>query len=159
MCASAVQTILSYYGIDEEEQKLMIDLNTQNDGTLPKNIISLFERFEFKVKFGQTGIKGLKLCIDKNLPILISLQAYPKTIYKDWEKNNDSGHYVVVIGYTSNTIIFSDPSCIYDTYLTNDELLARWHDIDQENNKLKQHYILPYGKRIHYNSNLIKHMK
>jgi predicted double-glycine peptidase len=157
--ASAVQSILLYYGIGKEEEELMSLLNTQSKGTLPENIVRLFKQFDFKVKLGQTGIKGLRLCIDKKLPVLISVQAYPEIKNKDWEKQYDNGHYVVVIGYTSETIIFSDPSCVYDTYLTNEELLARWHDIDQNKNVLKQHYILPYGKQANYSSNLIKHME
>jgi len=156
--ASSVQAILLYYGIDKNEKDLMTLLDTKPKGTELENIIWLFKNFGFKVKNGHTGIKGLKLCIDKNRPVLICLQAYPEKKFEDWEKQYDNGHYVVAIGYTENTIIFSDPSCVYDTYLTNEELLKRWHDLGSNNEKIQRCYILPYGKKPHYNSEIIKHL-
>jgi len=49
---------------------------------------------------------------------------------EDWKTDYDDGHYAIVIGYQDNIVIFEDPSSFRRTWLTEEEFLARWHDVN-----------------------------
>jgi ABC-type bacteriocin/lantibiotic exporter with double-glycine peptidase domain len=61
---------------------------------------------------------------------------------EDWKTDYDDGHYAIVIGYHGNIIIFEDPSSIRRTWLTEEEFLARWHDVDPRKNKKLEHFAM-----------------
>ena len=127
--ASAVQSVMAYYGNNITEEALIKSLGTNPDeGTSPAHIIDFFKKEGFDVKYGRMTIGILERFVDQKFPVIIVLQAYREdehSIYKDdWE----DGHYVVVIGYDDDKIFFEDPSSMNKTYLTYDELEERWHD-------------------------------
>jgi hypothetical protein len=47
---------------------------------------------------------------------------------EEWRKEYNCGHYVVLIGYHENVLLFQDPSSFKRTWMTELEFLARWHD-------------------------------
>jgi len=159
--ASAVQVMLLYYGIDKREGQIIKKVDTTEEGTERENIIAYFKSFGFKVEEDQNyTIDDLKEFVDKNLPVMIALQAWvDDPVVDGWEKGWDNGHYVVVTGYTDSHIIFSDPSSVYDTYLTYEEFEERWHDVGKTpDDKLVHYAMIPYGKVPNFHSNLFIHM-
>jgi predicted double-glycine peptidase len=60
----------------------------------------------------------------------------------EWRRDYDNGHYVVVIGHQDNIIIFEDPASSRQTWLTEREFLARWHDIDNRTGKKMEHFAM-----------------
>lgn len=153
--AAVVQAMLMYYGDDKRENELVEDLNTNRKGTWIKNIVKFFKNRGFKIKHGEEySIDDIKKFIDKKIPVIIALQAWPEKEKKNWEKGYSNGHYVTVIGYTDRGMIFSDPSSIYRTFLTYKDLNKRWHDIE-EDKKVEHYAIIPHGKSPKYNKNKI----
>jgi hypothetical protein len=90
--------------------------------------------------------------------VILCIQAWAdgKVNYaKSW----DHGHYVVAIGYNGRekTILFHDPSVPDQrAFLTQKELLDRWHDVDRKGAKYTNFGIAIYGKKPKFRSKLVK---
>jgi len=165
--ASAYQQQLMYYGREFREEELIKALNTVstkifNNGTKFKDIISFTKKQKLKYDFFE-GLEAQNLIdfIDKKIPVLILLQAYPeKNDHKkmDWSKDYKDGHYVNAIGYTKDKIIFEDPSSFTRTFLTFTELNERWHGVNDEgkNDEISKAFII--YSTPNFKSNEIKHM-
>ena len=77
-------------------------------------------------------VNDLRRGIDAGFPTLLTLQAYRESSRPYRELWGD-GHWVVAIGYDRQRILFEDPSAFRRTWLADDELHQRWHDIDRGN--------------------------
>jgi len=154
--ASAVQAILYYYGIEIREDKLISKLNTNSEeGTNINRIEKLFKEYNLKTKSQQLmTIDDLKSYIDKNIPVIICIQAWGDK-NKDYS-SYDNGHYVIAVGYDDKNIICEDPS-LNDNRgsLSYQELDKRWHDIDGKN-KLEHFGIVVFGKPPKFDPSIIK---
>jgi ABC-type bacteriocin/lantibiotic exporter with double-glycine peptidase domain len=129
--AKSLQLILAYYGLDVREDILIKELASNvSYGTLADNIKAVAEKYGFKVvaKRGMS-LGTLKKYIDDERPVIVLLQAWADQYMtiKDWRKANEHGHYVIVIGYKDDKIIFEDPSSFPRVWMTEEEFLARWH--------------------------------
>jgi len=155
--ASALQSILIYYGYDIREEEIIKLLKTNGrTGTSIKNIKKVAKKFNLKFKEGRLNIEKLKENVKNKIPTLIAIQAWNKRKIKSWKNEWNSGHYLIVIGYSKKYVYFEDPACITKTFLSWKELLERWHDIDIEKGKkikLKNWGIYFYGKEPVYNPN------
>lgn len=142
--AKALQTLLAYYGIDIREDVLMKELKTSKvDGSSVDEIRTFAKAQGFRVIARQNmSIETLKDHIDQGDPVLVLLQAWAnkRLTPEEWKNNNDDGHYVIVIGYGKDRIIFEDPSSFSRTWLTLKEFRERWHDINPENGKILQRF-------------------
>lgn len=125
--------VLAYYGINERETQLIDIEGLPDDGLETVNLLDLLHRFENKgitLDAGTMTLDDIHGAIDDGYPVILAIQAYaddPDQIYTDdW----DDGHYVVAIGYDEERIIFQDSASWERTFLTNLELLDRWHDSD-----------------------------
>lgn len=141
--ASAFQSILAFYDVDIDEGTLIEYLGTNDESGTNIKMIEKIAREKFGLKtINRTNltIEKVKKLIDKNVPVLMLIQAWPwpEEENPDWEKMWTEGHYVVAVGYTSDKMIFEDPSSVVRTYIPFDELDARWHDYD----------LLPNGKKL-----------
>ena len=67
-------------------------------------------------------------------------------------------NYVVCIGYSSDRIIFEDPSSYTRTYLSFNELEERWHDRDDNNKKDPESVSIVIKGKPKFKSNKIVHM-
>ena len=153
----AIQAALAYFGLDVREDKIIKMTNTTKHGASIKSIIKVINLYQFKYKASQMRITDLKKYIDKNYPVIISLQAWTKKKRVNWKNNWSDGHYVVAIGYDKNKIYFADPSSIYKTYLTYKELEDRWHDKDVNGKKYINYGIAVFGRKK-YSSKKFVHM-
>jgi ABC-type bacteriocin/lantibiotic exporter with double-glycine peptidase domain len=157
--ANAVQKICEYYGEDYREMDLVKILkSTPTNGTDLQPIIDFFIKAKFKIDVKEhLSIAELKEYIDKDIPVILMIQAWIKneSEYKGWS----NGHYTVCIGYTRDEILFADPS-LYDIgYIPNNKLLERWHDLDVGDKKYYQLGIAVYGKKPKFDLEKIEEIK
>ncbi len=145
--ASAIQSILIYYGIDVRAGLIIEKAGTNYDyGTTPANMRAVFKSYKLKCTAGKMTIADIKDCLDKKTPVILLLQAWTRQENVDWKNNWSDGHYVIAIGYDSKKIYFEDPSSFGRTYLTYDELLKRWHDKDKNDKKYINWGLVVTGK-------------
>jgi len=157
--ADSVQKVLVYYGEDYREMNLAEILKSDpENGTLVKNIVDFFHSKGFKavVKEKMT-IKDLIKHIDRNIPVIIMIQAWGDT-GKDYSKDWDDGHYVVVMGYTKDKLIIADPALFTLGYIPKKELVKRWHDVDGDK-KTYQLGISVFGKKPKFDMDKIEKIK
>ena len=131
--AKVLQLVMAYYGVDVREDELIKDLKTCDIGTRVNSMIKVAEKNGFKVYAkSRMLLKTVKKYVDNNQPVIVLVQAWADRYMtlKDWKEDNENGHYVIVIGYRKDTIVFEDPSSIRRTWLKEDEFIARWHDVD-----------------------------
>jgi len=152
--ASAVSTILQFYGYDEREEQAMKGMKTDKSGTSITHIVDYFKKHGFQVVAKSSTVDEIKGWIDQCLPVILSLQAWPDNNTDGWQDKNTSGHYVIAVGYTDQHIICSDPSSVYDSYIPYAELDRRWHD--EDDGKIYDHYVIvPSGQAPVYEHNRI----
>jgi predicted double-glycine peptidase len=157
--ASVVQAVLFYYGIESREDKISEKTKTDKTGTNVNDIINTLNSYNLKTDARSMFVQDLKNYIDKSIPVIIAIQAWSKNKKIDYAKTYDEGHYVVVIGYDENNIIFEDPSILNNkAYLSYKELEERWHDKTNKKEKLEHFGIAVYGKAPNFNINKFKHI-
>lgn len=143
--AAALQVVMEYYGVEMRGDELRKELKTDKDGTDYVNMIALAEKQGFKV-FASEGVslEQLKHFIDDGYPVIVLVQAWAEKYmtFKEWESDYDNGHYVVVIGYQDNIIVFEDPASPRRTWLTEEEFLARWHDVDPRTDRKLENFAM-----------------
>ena len=150
-CGScAASTIMQFYGTDVREKDVMNKMGVSPKGTGLDHMINYFKNQGFKVDSGPFTVDKVKNFIDRCIPVIMILQAWPDTRKKGWENGHSNGHFVVAVGYTDRHIIFSDPSSVYDTYLSYEDVEKRWHDTDLDGTVLNHYAVVPYGKRPVY---------
>jgi ABC-type bacteriocin/lantibiotic exporter with double-glycine peptidase domain len=158
--AKALQLVFMYYGVDVREDELMRELETDENGTHVENMISAAERRGFQV-VARCGVslKTVKKFVDEKYPVIVLVQSWAERYMtlEDWKKDYENGHYVIIIGYSGNIIVFEDPGSIRRTWLTDEEFIARWHDMDHRTQKkLNRFAMVLLGK--HPAAKSIEHM-
>ena len=158
--AKAMQSILTYYGIDLLEIEIIKIAKSNSDGTPIHGMIKVAKHFGFNAKAEKITIDKLKKYINRKIPVILLIQAWAKRKIKNWKNDWKDGHYVVAIGYDKKRIYFEDPYAVLRTYLTYSELEERWHDIDSSTGKKYEHsgIILLSDKKGSYNPDKIIHM-
>jgi predicted double-glycine peptidase len=141
------QAILAYYGQDSTEFGLLdlFDIDSES-GMQEDEIINFFKDNDFNVKAGKLTKEDLIDYIDKDIPIILLLQAY-KDDEEDYKETDEYGHYVICIGYDDENIIFEDPAVFGRTILSFKELEDRWH-CEGEKKELEHYGIVITGKEI-----------
>jgi predicted double-glycine peptidase len=143
--AKALQMVMEYYGVEIREDILIKELRTDTSGTSVDSMISLAQKNGFKVYLTiEVSLEQLKHFVDDGYPVIVLVQAWAQRYMtlEDWKTDYDDGHYAIVIGYNSNIIIFEDPSSIRRTWLTEEEFLARWHDVDPRTKRKLEHFAM-----------------
>jgi len=165
--AASLQAVLYYYGIEVREDHLIRTLDVK-----PTNIVHsgidpdvLKQKIEdlwgLKVIMKQMTIKEVINFINKNIPVILALQAWrgedeakPNT---DYSKAYEDGHYAVAIGYTDRHLIFEEPSILTNRgYLPFTELEVRWHDKDFNGNIYEHLGLAVYGKKPAFTPDTVK---
>jgi predicted double-glycine peptidase len=148
--AKALQLVMAYYGLDIREDELMTELKCTSEGTPIEHMISLAEKYGFEViAQSRVSLGTVKGYVNKGIPVIVLVQAWAERYmtFEDWKNDNDDGHYVIVIGHSDSTIVFEDPAPFRKTWMTEEEFLIRWHDVDPlTNTRLEQFAIVLLGK-------------
>ncbi len=156
--AAALQSILYYYGNEYDEGTLAADLKSDPDlGTNYRNIMDFAEAQGLQAESRtDMTINDLEADVRAGKPVIVALQAWsenPDTYSDDW---ND-GHYAVVVGYDNNRIYFMDPLQLGNyTYIITSEFLARWHDTDNDNVTVLNHFgVVIWGDKSGYDPSIV----
>jgi predicted double-glycine peptidase len=141
--AKALQTVMAYYGVEMREDELMDELGTDESGTSVTNMTSVAHAKGFQVKAGNGwSLEDVKGLVDGGRPVIVLLQAWAERYMSldDWREDHDDGHYAIVIGHANGIVVFEDPSSFRRTWLTEEEFLARWHDMDKKTREKFEHF-------------------
>jgi ABC-type bacteriocin/lantibiotic exporter with double-glycine peptidase domain len=129
--ANVMESILDYYGIDVGEEVLMKLAGTNKEiGTTIAGMEKIAKKYRLKFKAGAMTIEEIKRYIDKKIPVVLSLKAWPEKKV-DWTLDSVEGHYAIAVGYDRSRIYFEDPYKSVRTYLSFKELEIRWHSVDR----------------------------
>ena len=152
------QTMLEYYGENHREDELVkyvradqVTMSDDKNDANAEKIIKFFEEEKgFKVDAREMTINDLISYIDRDIPVIVMIQAYGDM--EDYSSEWRSGHYVVAIGYTRNKMLFEDPSSFQVGYIPMREFLSRWHDQDEDRRYIN-YGIAVYGKPPKFDKN------
>jgi len=143
--AKALQIVMAYYGIDVREDELLGELKCDAGGVPVQNMISVAEKRGFNVvaKCG-VSLERVKQYVDENHPVIVLAQAWAERYMtlEDWKEDNDDGHYVIVIGHHGYVIVFEDPASFRRTWMTEEEFVVRWHDVDPRTQEKFDHFAM-----------------
>lgn len=147
--AAALQAILAYYGIDVRQDVLMQKLGTnERDGTKYWEIVRVAREYGLTAATMSNMTRDQMISeINRGVPVLIAIQAWidsgdPRNL-TEWKARKDDGHYVIAVGYDHERMYFEDPAMFGIGYIAFDELEARWHDYDQNGNRL-DHFAITF---------------
>ncbi len=133
---ACTQSILASYGIIYK-QDVLSDMLKEKPlyGTDYHDIIHFFQMLDFQALFHiDMNIETIKDYINKNIAPMLLIQSWKddKIDYTfDWR----DAHYTIACGYCDDRIIFMDPYTLgHYTFITNSELLNRWHAADPSGN-------------------------
>ncbi len=140
--ASALQSVLGYWGKDVDEAELMRLLHTTPEaGTYPEDIVSGARSlgFEAQAKENLTLDEVEQFTSDGN-PMIGLAQVWRSqsgsapSVEEDW----DNGHYIVVLGVDSDYVYFQDPYVrMSKAFVPRKMFEAHWHQVmggDLKNN-------------------------
>lgn len=163
--AAAVQSVIAYYENDmPRETEVMKWLHTvpcdvMNIGSAIQSVISfLTERgytLEHKEYF---TIEEVVQYIQRDIPVIVLMQAWAEQRPKDYSMTYTDGHYIVAIGYNlfQKRLFFADPSLETRGWLDFDELNARWHAVDETGKKVEHYGFAVSGKKPNFSNKVIK---
>lgn len=154
----ALQAVLVYYGIEVRSDVLMRRTRATADGSPVRAIVETALLYGLTCTSKPMTLPEVQRYIDRGIPVILLLQAWAERKPVDWGECWNEGHYVVAIGYDDEKVYFEDPSSFGRTFLTNDELMARWHDRDTEGKEFINHGIALYGREPKYSHKKIEHM-
>jgi ABC-type bacteriocin/lantibiotic exporter with double-glycine peptidase domain len=150
------QVLMSYWKEDWIEDELNKELNPDKEfGTSTKDIIKFFKSRGLKVTSGSMSVEQLKKYIDKDIPVIMLIQAWDfEDDNPEW-LNEEYGHYVIAVGYNDKAIIIEDPAIFGRGYITYSDLEKRWHGEDES--RLDHYGIVVVGKEhFNFDKNLVK---
>ena len=128
--ANALVSMLVFCGIEEREDRIVALAGTTKAGTSTVGILRVLTYYGLShVARQQMCPADLRIAIDHGFPTLVTLQAYRESNRRYRELWKD-GHWVVAIGYNGQRFYFEDPSAFHRTWLADEELRQRWHDVD-----------------------------
>jgi ABC-type bacteriocin/lantibiotic exporter with double-glycine peptidase domain len=134
--ASALVSVLVFAGLEEREDRVALLAGTTKAGTNTEGIVRVLRYYGLPRRARQRmNVNDVRRAIDAGHPTLLTLQAYRESS-RPYRELWDDGHWVVAIGHDKRRILFEDPSAFHRTWLADEELRQRWHDMDR-------------GKRIH----------
>jgi predicted double-glycine peptidase len=143
--AKALQAVMEYYGVEMREDEILDELKADQNGTNYADMIALAKKKGFQI-FAADGVslEEVQHFIDDGKPVIVLVQAWADKYMtlEEWKSDYEDGHYVVVIGYENNIIIFEDPASPRRTWMTEEEFLVRWHDKDARTGKKLQNFAM-----------------
>lgn len=137
--ASVVSGILRYYGHPKSEKDAIEEMGekSKKGGFSPMMIRDYIKGHGLGVIVKQDmDLSVLKKLLDRDIPVILAIQAWGGKSEKEYATKDVDGHYVVAVGYGKaggeSSIILEDPSMsgalgrIFES-----ALLKRWHDKDR----------------------------
>lgn len=139
-CGAAVMaSVISYYGLAEgdpadiEKNCIKVCKTTTEEGTSFENLENAARTFGLRVVASakEMTLEALKGYLDSKYPVICAIQAWGEDHHRDYAKD-ESGHYVVAIGYDDANIYFQDPVIEHSRgYMPFSVFEKRWHDQEE----------------------------
>jgi predicted double-glycine peptidase len=136
--ASALQSVLGYYGNIVKEDALILELGTdKEEGTYPENIVEVARNYGLVAGvLEDLTLQELEQFVKWSIPVIVAYQAWREGEGKPYSSDWGDGHYSTVIGLDSRNVYLDDPAQFGIVgYLSKEDFLARWHDVDSKGNK------------------------
>lgn len=143
---------------------------TPETGTAPESILHIFEQQGVQVSARENMTTAeLAKALKQGHPVLMCLQAwsgaedgaYQTEDPTDTETYLAEGHWVICVGYKKTDagyrFFFNDPACVGHTLLEEEELDARWIDMDGSGN-IYDHYGMEITGETDFNPAGVFHM-
>jgi len=130
--ASALQSVLVYWGIDIEENELIRLLNTTRAyGTDENDIVRVARQMGLEAELKDNiTLADLERSIDMGIPVIVNCQSWRGSAYSNasWANDWTDGHYLVVIGIDEKNVYLEDPNILGPRgFIPRQEFLERWH--------------------------------
>jgi uncharacterized protein len=153
--ASALQSVLLYWGKDVDEHELMKLMGTtEEEGTYPEKIVHAARAlgFEAEARANMT-LEDVEKFTAEGHPIVAlgqfwRTQSSVSSVDEDW----DNGHYIVLLGVDETHVYFQDPYArMSKAFVPRKTFEAHWHQVMggdlKRNPKLEHLGILIHGKQ------------
>src|SRR4051812_12241578 len=143
--ASALQSVLAYWGMDVDERELMKLMGTTaEEGTYPEKIAHAARSlgFEAEVRQGLTLDEVQKLTA-RGDPMVALAQVWRGSRSGKLGEDFDAGHYISVLGVDAENVYFQDPyvrNC--KAFVPRGAFEAHWHHVmggNTEQNPMLSH--------------------
>ncbi len=124
--AVALQIVFEYLGKRVSEKQLIrLAKTTPEKGTDPKDLASTARKLGFKVQWSERWTEAaVRKTLERGYPVIVNFQDTPQL---------GEGHYAVIIGYTKDEFIFSDPSRGEDFWKQKvSDFMKRWHELEDK---------------------------
>ena len=130
--ASALQSVLAYWGKDVDERELMKLMGTtEEEGTYPEMIAKAARTLGFEAEVKQNlTLDEVRKFTAAGHPMIALAQVWlsekSKAVKDEW----DAGHYISVLGVDRENVHFQDPyvrNC--KAFVPRDVFEAHWHQI------------------------------
>ncbi len=146
--ACCLLAVCKYYGLgpDEEDNYSMDMKIDKREGSHPYQVIEA--ALEYGLSYLETcpmSIVQLKDSLREKKPVMLAVQAWAEIAYqsdltKFYSTAWEFGHWIIAIGFDKNGIFFEDPVLqAVRGYLSNDDLMNRWHDLGPKGTQLVQY--------------------
>jgi len=132
--ASALQSVLSYWGKDVDEEDLMKILGTNPEvGTYPDDIVRAARSlgFEAEVKDNLT-VDDVEASTNRGIPVIILGQAWVSRKASDASPADSwaDGHYMVALAVDRDYVYFEDPFVrMGKGFIPRKDFEAQWHNV------------------------------
>jgi predicted double-glycine peptidase len=133
--ASALQSVLSYWGTDVDEHELMKLMGTtEQEGTYPEKMVEAARALGFEAEARQNlSLDELREFTATGHPMIAlaqvwrsQTQAAVKRARDEW----DAGHYIVVLGVDDEYVYFQDPYIrMCKAFASRRMFEAHWHQV------------------------------
>jgi predicted double-glycine peptidase len=144
--AAALLSILYYWQkYDGNESSLYHELETtESYGTEPESIAKVArDKFGLAARYrSDVTLAELAAALARGETVIVAVQAWAEPVPRDWSRDWDDGHYVVLVALDKRRAYFMDPSTAGGyAFLGRDELVQRWHDVEGHggNEQRRQH--------------------
>jgi predicted double-glycine peptidase len=141
--AAALLAICRYYGLGPRSERHVVeDMRFGTAGSDPEHVLRAVAKYGLvHEEFRPMSMQQLRVCLERERPIMVMLQAWADPPPRSYKDHWDDGHWVVAIGYDTQGIYFADPSLAGARgYLTDMDLDERWHDIEGDDGHHVEHY-------------------
>jgi predicted double-glycine peptidase len=123
---ASLRIVFSYYGVNVHEAELVTAGEVTEEGTAPDKMKAIARHFGFTwYSRSDSSIAEVRRWLLRECPVIVLMQA--------WGRNDGrSGHYVVITGLGSDSVLLADPSAQFQRTVPMSRFLARWWDVDDK---------------------------
>jgi ABC-type bacteriocin/lantibiotic exporter with double-glycine peptidase domain len=125
---AALQSVLLWHGIAATQAALARRMGTTPArGTPLRAIARVAAEHGLDALLEEMDLARLRACLDEGAPAVLLLQAWAEPPRASYADDYEDGHHVVAVGHADGVVLFRDPQVVELSWLTDADLLERWH--------------------------------